>query len=199
MEPEGNRFQQYFSSHRKTFPRRLASASVSLGLWSRSKSSLRAAQSTVELVQTRPEPEMESPAPTTNGHDTPAPEPPTSSFDPALFRSYLLALLPPVIGALPEELETLFDAEFDERVTRFAAEGGNVIYVVKSKDDVEGELVSTSRCLLLETSFGFSAFEVATFAVSDFHFYRGCTTYLHLYPDPTPFIPTVSRSHSRAH
>ncbi|KAK7047179.1 dynein heavy chain [Paramarasmius palmivorus] len=86
---------------------------------------------------------MESPAPTTNGHDTPAPEPPTSSFDPALFRSYLLALLPPVIGALPEELETLFDAEFDERVTRFAAEGGNVIYVVKSKDDVEEDAPPT--------------------------------------------------------
>lgn len=65
--------------------------------------------------------------------DTPAP------FDVSLFRSYLLSLLPPVLGALPEELGSLFDDEFEERITRFAAEGGGVIYVVKAKEEVEGK------------------------------------------------------------
>jgi len=51
-----------------------------------------------------------------------------------------MSLLPPVLGALPEELVALFDEEFDERVVRFTAEGGGVIYVVKTKDEVEGEL-----------------------------------------------------------
>ncbi|KAL0570437.1 dynein heavy chain, partial [Marasmius crinis-equi] len=75
-----------------------------------------------------------------NGHDSPAtPEPPTSSFDPAIFRSYLLPLLPALIGALPEELEAIFDRDFEERVMRFAGEGGNVIHVVKSiKAEGEG-------------------------------------------------------------
>ena len=78
-------------------------------------------------------------APATNGvasHDGPV-EPP-SSFDPALFRSYLLALLPPVIGATPDELDSLYDSEFDERVSRFAGEGSEAIYVVKIKDEAEG-------------------------------------------------------------
>jgi dynein heavy chain 1 len=60
-------------------------------------------------------------------------------FDSSVFRSYLLSLLPPVLGASLEELESIFDDEFDERVSRFAAEGGVVIYVVKVRDDVEGE------------------------------------------------------------
>ncbi len=87
------------------------------------------------------EPPISSPA--TNGHDTPPPpaQPPTSIFDSELFRSYLLALLPPVIGVLPSELGSLFKEEFDERVTRFAGEEGGVLYVVKVKDEVEGEEV----------------------------------------------------------
>lgn len=75
-----------------------------------------------------------------NGTHTPPPaEPTVTLFDPEIFRSYLLALLPPVIGALPSDLEDggLFDAEFDERVTRFAGEGGGVLYVVKAKDQVQ--------------------------------------------------------------
>jgi hypothetical protein len=63
---------------------------------------------------------------------------PSSSFDPTIFRNYLLSLLPPVLGATPEETESIFDSEFDERVTRFASEGTGVIYIVKRKDDVEG-------------------------------------------------------------
>ncbi|KAE9394324.1 dynein heavy chain protein 2 [Gymnopus androsaceus JB14] len=86
---------------------------------------------------------MEPPINGTNGNgihndSTPPPNEPTVAFfDPEIFRSYLLALLPPVIGALPSDLEDLFDHEFDERVTRFAGEGGGVLYVVKSKDEVE--------------------------------------------------------------
>jgi hypothetical protein len=83
-----------------------------------------------------------TPLPTTNGsypHDGPSPVESSASFDPAIFRTYLLSLLPPVIGASPNELEYIFDDEFEERVSRFAAEGGAALYVVKSKDDAEGE------------------------------------------------------------
>ena len=51
---------------------------------------------------------------------------------------YLLALLTPIIDALPSELGSLFDDEFDERVARFAAESGGVVYIVKVKGEVEG-------------------------------------------------------------
>lgn len=66
--------------------------------------------------------------------DAPAP------FDVSLFRSYLLSLLPPVLGAFPDELVSLFDDEFEDKVSRFAAEGGGVIYVVKVKEESEGEV-----------------------------------------------------------
>ncbi|KXN89130.1 Dynein heavy chain, cytoplasmic [Leucoagaricus sp. SymC.cos] len=62
-----------------------------------------------------------------------------STFDPLIFRKYLLALLPPVIGADPADLDTLFDDEFEERVGRFATESGGVIYVVKTKDESDDE------------------------------------------------------------
>ena len=65
--------------------------------------------------------------------------PPTSTFDPALMRPYLLALLPPMLGCMQAELEDqLFDADYEERVTRFAAEGGGPLYIVKRKEGVEG-------------------------------------------------------------
>jgi hypothetical protein len=55
----------------------------------------------------------------------------------------LLALLSPVLGAAPSELESIFgDDEFDECVSRFAAESGGVIYVVKVGD---GSRVSFRR------------------------------------------------------
>lgn len=97
--------------------------------------------------------------------NTPAP------FDPALFKTYLRALLPPVINANLEDIEGLFDDEdFDERVTRFATDVGGgaggghaggggggvggglgVIYVVKVKEeDGEGQPASSA---LLSTSF----------------------------------------------
>jgi dynein heavy chain 1 len=77
---------------------------------------------------------------TTNGinHDTVTSAEPAVTFESEIFRSYLLALLPPVIGALPSELEQLFDHEFDERVARFAADSGGSLYVVKAKEESEG-------------------------------------------------------------
>ncbi|KAJ3769937.1 dynein heavy chain, N-terminal region 1-domain-containing protein [Lentinula raphanica] len=86
-------------------------------------------------METSPQPLM------TNGHsETPPPaEPPAPFFDPEIFRSYLLSLLPPVIGSRPSDLESLFEGDFDERVTRFAGEGGGVLYVVKAKDEVEDD------------------------------------------------------------
>ena len=81
-------------------------------------------------------------SPHINGNGTPQPPegPPetTITFEPAVFRPYLLALVPPLLGAAPEELETLFDNDFDERVTKFAQEGGGTLYVVQKKDDNEG-------------------------------------------------------------
>ncbi|TFK18751.1 dynein heavy chain protein 2 [Coprinopsis marcescibilis] len=81
--------------------------------------------------------------PATNGSsssDNLAPEPSAAvAFEPELFRSYLTALLPPVIGALPQDLDSLFDDEFNARVARFASETGGVMYVVKVKEDAEGD------------------------------------------------------------
>ncbi|KAI0292242.1 cytoplasmic dynein heavy chain 1 [Multifurca ochricompacta] len=74
--------------------------------------------------------------------------PPSSSFDPGIFRTYLLSLLPPVLGATPEEIESIFDSEFDDRVTRFANEGSGVIYVVKRKDEVEDDMPPTFSYIL---------------------------------------------------
>ena len=77
-------------------------------------------------------------ATTTNGSlNHQEPESP-STFDPEIFRSYLLSLLPPVIGAYLSDLDSLFDEEFDARVARFASDTGDVIYVVKVKEESEG-------------------------------------------------------------
>lgn len=72
------------------------------------------------------------------------PAPATAPFDASIMREYLLALLPPMFGAQPRELETqIFDPEFEERVARFAAEGGGPLYVVKAKDEVEDDAPPT--------------------------------------------------------
>lgn len=64
---------------------------------------------------------------------------PFQSFDTSVMRTYLMSLLPPMLGALPEEVqECVDDSEFDERVQRFASEGGGPLYVVKVRDEVEG-------------------------------------------------------------
>lgn len=67
---------------------------------------------------------------------------PAISFDPTVFRSYLLSLLPPILAALPEDLESIFDDDFHDRVSRFAGEGSGVLYVVKKKDEQESEFRS---------------------------------------------------------
>lgn len=146
--------QVYFTSHRKAIPRRLAGAAT--GFWkgigfstpslksynNSSSASLRS----IEPLERPDSPAMSTPdapaTPLTNSNGALSPDGPvdaTSSFDTSHFRSYLMSLLPPVLGALPEELVTLFDEEFDECVTRFAAEGGGVIYVVKTKVEADGE------------------------------------------------------------
>jgi hypothetical protein len=80
-------------------------------------------------------------------HDDAAP---SSSFDPGIFRTYLLTLLPPVLGVTLEETESIFDGDFDERAARFASEGTGVIYIVKRRDEVEGtsfpRLCTVSTC-----------------------------------------------------
>ncbi|EIM91855.1 cytoplasmic dynein heavy chain 1 [Stereum hirsutum FP-91666 SS1] len=85
---------------------------------------------------------------TTNGnglipHDDAPPTSVTSAFDPNIFRSYLLSLLPPVLGASTDEVEGIFDEEFEERIARFAAEGGAALYVVKRRDEVEDDATQT--------------------------------------------------------
>jgi dynein heavy chain 1 len=61
-------------------------------------------------------------------------------FDSSVFQSYMLAFLLPVLGAAPLALESIFDDdEFDECLSRFAAEGGGVRYIVKVRDEAEGE------------------------------------------------------------
>ncbi|KIP08567.1 hypothetical protein PHLGIDRAFT_34940 [Phlebiopsis gigantea 11061_1 CR5-6] len=85
----------------------------------------------------------------TNGTLQDGPVESAITFDPAIFRSYLLALLPPFLAALPEEIESIFDEEFDERVLKFAAEGGGVIYVVKKKDEAEDDAPPTYSYTLM--------------------------------------------------
>lgn len=44
-----------------------------------------------------------------------------------------------MLGASLQEIqECVDDAEFEDRVQRFAAEGGGPLYVVKVKDEAEG-------------------------------------------------------------
>ena len=48
-----------------------------------------------------------------------------------------------MLGASSDELEAIFEDDFEERASRFAAEGGGAIYVVKVKDESEGACVYT--------------------------------------------------------
>ena len=77
-----------------------------------------------------------------NGNGTPQPPDGTVEtaipFEPSVFRQYLFSIVPPLTGSSPDELITLFDDEFDERVTKFAQEGGGTLYVVKKQEDNEG-------------------------------------------------------------
>ena len=143
--------QHYFTSHRRTLPRSSLSLSQSLfSLWRTSKTKFTSTPPSEGPAFSNTD--MDTAATATNGHhhDPPQSESQTQplSFDTDIFRTYLLALLPPVIGALPSELDSLFDDEFDERVVRFAAESGGVVYIVKVRDEVEG--LSFYLCLHID-------------------------------------------------
>ncbi|KAI0369874.1 dynein heavy chain protein 2 [Pilatotrama ljubarskyi] len=90
---------------------------------------------------------------------------PAIAFDPEVFRSYLLSLLPPIFGASPEELEALFDEDFHERVSRFAGEGGGVIYVVKKKDEQESEDAPPTFSYKLTQTLAYDPSHVTTLAI----------------------------------
>ncbi|KAJ7070130.1 dynein heavy chain, N-terminal region 1-domain-containing protein [Mycena amicta] len=88
--------------------------------------------------------------PPTNGsngldHQTPTPAG-VVAFDSDIFRVYLRALLPPVIAAVPEDVESLFDDSFEDRVAKFASDPAATLYVVKSRfsGDEGGEDEPTS-------------------------------------------------------
>lgn len=87
--------------------------------------------------------------PATNGIISPDPSiEPTNltTFDVGIFRHYILTLLPPVLGATTEDLEnSLFDHDFDERVSKFAIEAGSVVYVLKRREEVTGTLDGSVR------------------------------------------------------
>ncbi|KAJ7644409.1 dynein heavy chain [Roridomyces roridus] len=78
-------------------------------------------------------------------------------FDTEIFRVYLRSLLPPVIAAAPEDLEGLFEDNFDERVAKFASDPTAVLYVVKSKfnteDGAEDEVPSYEYSLTAQLTY----------------------------------------------
>ncbi|THH07940.1 hypothetical protein EW145_g3047 [Phellinidium pouzarii] len=105
------------------------------------------------------------------------------AFDPAVLHSYLLALLPALLGAAPDDLEhQLFEADFDERVARFAGEGGGPLYVVKVKDEVEDDAPPTYRYHITAT-LTYSPAHVTTIALIK----RGATL--------DPLAPLVQQLH----
>ena len=134
MSSDYNFFQHYFTTYRKTLPKR--SLTAPFNLWKRSNSTRNSIKSVSEVFLRDMDPPS-SLSPTNGSLNHQEPEP-TSAFDSEIFRSYLLSLLPPVIGALPSDIESLFDEEFDARVARFASDTGGVIYVVKVKEESEG-------------------------------------------------------------
>lgn len=141
------------------------------------------------------EPLRSPPQLTSNGsnglipHENGIVEPTTiQPFDTSVFQSYLTSLLPPVLGASPDELDSIFDDEFEERVSRFAAEGGGVIYVVKVKDELEGE----SHCI----------YKRMNGTMTFFSGHRRCTANLFLpahFPSQLRTIPCHLPSSHQAH
>lgn len=136
MASENGLFQHYFTTYRRAPPRRY------FALWGRQKSTRSVPNKPPNILEAQVTAmDLSTPPLVTNGNGTAGGLEPASPspFDPEIFRSYLSALLPPVVGALPSELDSLFDdREFDERVSQFASEVGGVVYVVKVKEDMEG-------------------------------------------------------------
>ncbi|KAJ3566624.1 hypothetical protein NP233_g6881 [Leucocoprinus birnbaumii] len=89
----------------------------------------------------------------------------SAAFDPLIFRKYLLALLPPVIGADPADLDTLFDDEFEERVGRFATEAGNVVYIVQTKEESEDEALPPTYTYHLTPHLTYHSSNITTLAL----------------------------------
>jgi hypothetical protein len=139
MSSDGGLLQHYFTNHRRTPSRRRLG--VLSAIWGKasSRSSRKSIKSIADTLPSTRSEEMEAPLTTNGNGDVPTDTAPAVTFDADIFRSYLLALLPPVIGALPEELNSLFDDEFDERVARFAADSGGPLYVVKTKEESSAE------------------------------------------------------------
>ncbi|KAG8800414.1 hypothetical protein FRC16_002934 [Serendipita sp. 398] len=89
-------------------------------------------------------------------------------FDTSVFRNYLQALLPPVLGATPPELEdSIFsDPEFEERVKQFATQPGGPLYVAKIQEDLEADQTSPPTYRYALTSgLTYSPANVATLAL----------------------------------
>ncbi|VDB86807.1 unnamed protein product [Peniophora sp. CBMAI 1063] len=101
--------------------------------------------------------------------DAPAASAAAPAFDPAVFREYLLALLPPLFGATQSDLESLVDAEgFSERVARFAGEGGDALYVVKRREtaeDAESESEPAMYSYELASQLAYSSDNTTTLAL----------------------------------
>jgi hypothetical protein len=75
-------------------------------------------------------------------HDDPAaagPSTSTAPFDSSIVRDYLTALLPALLGAATDDIWSIFEDDFEERVGRFASEGNGVMYVTKVKHDLGGK------------------------------------------------------------
>lgn len=125
-----------------------------------------------------------------------------SHFDSSIFRSYLLALLPPVLGTSQEELEGIFDEEFEERVARFAAEGGAALYVVKQREEVEGVFLCSCSSMGVDgihTSFTDDAVQRYTYHLTSHLIYTpaNMTTLALIKRGPTldPLLPLATQLH----
>ncbi len=181
--------QQYFTNHRNPLPRVFPwtfrnPSKIKLAPQEENPREIATTPSQVTMASLEVSP---TPVTTTNGvtngalHDTPVE--PTISFDPEIFRSYLLALLPPLLGATPPELEYLFDDEFEERVHKFALEGGGTVYVVKKREEVEGQSPLVHSSLL---------YGMLTYI-------RGCASIILVLPHITFDISFISCHNSRHH
>ena len=124
MSSDHGFFQHYFTTHRKTLPKR--SLTAPFNLWKRSNLTRNSIKSPSEISLR--DIDLSSSLALTNGFLNHQEQEPTLAFEPEIFRSYLLSLLPPVIGAYLSDLGSLFDEEFDARVARFASDTRGVIY-----------------------------------------------------------------------
>lgn len=90
----------------------------------------------------------------------------SSSFDPAIFRSYLSALLPGVLGASPLDLDTSLLSEhradeFDERSSAFLNDPASVVVYVNQVKDSEPDNESECNRAPPGTLFGWLARSLA--------------------------------------